>query len=199
MSCLLTNWCDTCFLFSRKLPASLFWHVVYDCDSTTLSHVASLCLFCWVHIANAQENTSTAWSADGPANFGGFDSFAVVPTHPPNLPKWSSLEKHIIPTQFSQIACMYWLYVPHLIRKRTEYCFESTVSEKWTHWASLSFTANSVSSAKNSVSSLWHTNTRLRGAHWDPELGEGQKTHWARCLKPCSPKPYSARFRLMVA
>ena len=22
-----------------------------------------------------------------------------------------------------------------------------------------------------------------------PALGEGKKTHWARCLKPCSPKP----------
>ena len=34
-------------------------------------------------------------------------------------------------------------------RKRAEYCFESTVSEKRTHWASLSFGgANSVSSAK---------------------------------------------------
>ena len=43
-------------------------------------------------------------------------------------------------------------------RKWAEFCFESTVSEKRTHWASLSFGANSVSSAKNSVSSLWHTN-----------------------------------------
>ena len=34
------------------------------------------------------------------------------------------------------------------VRKRAEYCFESTVSEKTTHWASLSFGANSVSSAK---------------------------------------------------
>ena len=59
------------------------------------------------------------------------------------------------------------------------------------HWVLL------VSSAKNSVSSLWHTNNWLRGTHWvlSPELGEGQKTHWARCLKPDSPKPYSARFR----
>ena len=62
-------------------------------------------------------------------------------------------------------------------RKRAEYCFESTVSEKRTHWASVSFRANSVSSAKNSVSSLWHTNNRLRGTHWapSPELGEGKK------------------------
>ena len=75
--------------------------------------------------------------------------------------------------------------------------FESTVSEKRTHWASLSFGANSVSSAKNSVSSLWHTNNRLRGTHWvrSPELSETRKTHWVRCLKPYSPKPYSARFR----
>ena len=27
-------------------------------------------------------------------------------------------------------------------------------------------------------------------------LSEPQKTHWVRCLKPYSPKPYSARFRL---
>ena len=86
-----------------------------------------------------------------------------------------------------------------LIRKRAEYCFESTVSEKRTHWASLSSGANSVSSARSSVSLLWHTNNRLRRTHWvcPPELGEGRKTHWVRCLKPYSPKPYSARFRLI--
>ena len=33
-------------------------------------------------------------------------------------------------------------------RKRAEYCFESTVSRKRTHWASLSFGANSVSSVQ---------------------------------------------------
>ena len=84
--------------------------------------------------------------------------------------------------------------------KRAEYCFESTVSEKKTHWASLSFGANSVSSAKNSVSSFWHTNNRLKGTHWvrSPELSEPQKTHWVRCLKPYSPKPYSARFMVFV-
>ena len=91
-------------------------------------------------------------------------------------------------TTLSRVTCYYshpkfW--------KRAEYCFESTVSEKRTHWASLSSTRNSVSSAKNSVSSLWHTNNRPRGAHWvlSPELGDG-KTHWVRCLKPYSPKPY---------
>ena len=68
-----------------------------------------------------------------------------------------------------------------------EYCFGEENS--------LSFTANSVSSAKGSVSSLWHTNNRLRGTHWarSPELSEPQKTHWVRCLKPYSPKPYSVR------
>ena len=77
-----------------------------------------------------------------------------------------------------------------VLRKRAEYCFESTVSEKRTHWASLSLGANSVSSARHSVSSIWHTNNRLRGAHWvrSPELSEPQKTHWARCLKPYFPK-----------
>ena len=61
---------------------------------------------------------------------------------------------------------------------------------------SLSFTTNSVSSAKSSVSSLWHTNNRLRGTDWVlfSEVGEGQKTHWVRCLKPYSPKPYSGPF-----
>ena len=48
---------------------------------------------------------------------------------------------------------------------RAEYCFESTFSGKRTHWASLSFGANSVSSTKNSVSSLWHTNNRPTGTH----------------------------------
>ena len=48
-------------------------------------------------------------------------------------------------------------------RKRAEYCFENTFSEERTHWASLSFGANSVSSAKNLVSSLCHANNRLRG------------------------------------
>ena len=54
-----------------------------------------------------------------------------------------------------------------------------------------------MSSAKNSVSSFWRTNNRLRGTHWalSPELGEGQKSHWGRFLKPWSPKPYSARLR----
>ena len=58
---------------------------------------------------------------------------------------------------------------------------------------------NTLSSAQNSVSSLWHTNMRLRGTYWalSPELGEGQKTHWARCSKLYSPKPYSACLRLM--
>ena len=86
------------------------------------------------------------------------------------------------------------------IRKRAEYCFESTVSGTRTHWASLSFGANSVSSAKNSVSSRLHTNNRLKGTHWvrSLELSEPRKTHWVRCLKPYSPKPYSARFRHMV-
>ena len=51
-------------------------------------------------------------------------------------------------------------------RKRAEYCFESTVSDKRTHLASLTFTAISVSSAKkNTMRSLWHTNNRLRGTH----------------------------------
>ena len=52
---------------------------------------------------------------------------------------------------------------------------------------------------KNSVSSLFffHTNNRLRETHWvrSPELSEPKKTHRVRCLKPYSPKPYSARFR----
>ena len=56
---------------------------------------------------------------------------------------------------------------------------------------SLSSAANSVSSAKkNSVSSLRHTKRRPRGTQ--NSFGEDQKTHWARCLKPCSSKPYSA-------
>ena len=46
----------------------------------------------------------------------------------------------------------------------------------------------------------WHTNNRPRGTHWvrSPELSEPKKTHWVRCLKPYSPKPYSARFRYWV-
>ena len=70
---------------------------------------------------------------------------------------------------------------------------------------SLSSAPWSASSAEKSVSSLsknWHTNNRLTGTHWalSPELGgEGQKAHWARCVKPYSPEPYSARFRLTVA
>ena len=69
-----------------------------------------------------------------------------------------------------------WLF-SRVSRKRAEYCFESTVSEKGTHWASLSFGANSVSSAKNLVSSPLHTNARLKGTHWarSPELSEPRK------------------------
>ena len=51
----------------------------------------------------------------------------------------------------------------------------STVSEKRTHWASLSFGANSVSSAKNSVSSRLHTKNRMKGTHWVRPPG----TQWA--------------------
>ena len=78
-------------------------------------------------------------------------------------------------------------------RKRAEYCFESTVSEKRTHWASLSFGVNSVSSANKNRSVRF--GTQIIG--WE-ELTEfalrnsvsPQKTHWVRCSKP-----YSARFR----
>ena len=62
---------------------------------------------------------------------------------------------------------------------------------------SLSSAATLVSSAKSSVSLLWHTTKWPRGTHWvlSLELGEDRKTHWIRCLKPNSPKPYSAHFR----
>ena len=73
-----------------------------------------------------------------------------------------------------------------------EYCFGEENS--------LSSAANSVSSARNSVSSRLHTNNRPKGTHWvrSPELSEPKKTHWVRCLKPYSPKPYSARFRILT-
>ena len=51
-------------------------------------------------------------------------------------------------------------FLKYRIRKRAEYYFESIVSEKRTHWASLSSAANSVSSAKYSVSLLCHTNDK---------------------------------------
>ena len=46
-----------------------------------------------------------------------------------------------------------------------------------------------------------HTNNRLKGTHWvrSQELSEPRKTHWVRCLKPYSPKPYSARFRMLAS
>ena len=87
--------------------------------------------------------------------------------------------------------------VPPKIRKRAEYCFESSRRRELTepHWVLRQ--TRWVLRKKNSVSSLWHTNNRLKGTHWapSPELGEGQKTHWVRCLKPCSPKAYSAGSR----
>ena len=45
------------------------------------------------------------------------------------------------------------------------------------------------------MSSLWHTNNGLKGAHraLPPELGEGQEV-----LKPRSPKPSLTRFRQIV-
>ena len=49
------------------------------------------------------------------------------------------------------------------IRKRAEYCFETT--DGFGRENSLSSAANSVSSATNSVRSFWHTNGRLRGTH----------------------------------
>ena len=63
-------------------------------------------------------------------------------------------------------------------RKREDYCFESTVLKKRTHWASLSFTANSVSSAKNSVGTLW-------GPKNLAELGVWNRTLWNR-IRPVS-------------
>ena len=75
--------------------------------------------------------------------------------------------------------------------------FLAWVSEKRTHWASLSFGANSVSSTKNSVSSLLHTNKRPRGTHWvlSPNSVRTKKLTESGVLKPYSPKPYSARLR----
>ena len=54
----------------------------------------------------------------------------------------------------------------------------NTVSGKRTHWASLIFAANSVSSAKNSVSSLWHTNNSV--ASWVPWM-EPRKVKESEC------------------
>ena len=65
----------------------------------------------------------------------------------------------------------------------------------------LSSAANSVSSEKNSASSLWHTTHRLRGALTELCLRNSVrvlKTHSVRCLKPYSPKPSSARLRNTV-
>ena len=81
-------------------------------------------------------------------------------------------------------------------RERAEYCFESTVLEERTHWI------------------LRQTRWVLRETRWvrfgtqiigRKELTEfapwnsvsPKKTHWVRCLKPYSPKPYSARFWCM--
>ena len=50
------------------------------------------------------------------------------------------------------------LGVEPIFRKRAEYCFESPVLEVRTHRV---FGANSVSSARNWVSSVWHTHDRL--------------------------------------
>ena len=75
-----------------------------------------------------------------------------------------------------------------------KYCFESTVSEERTHWV------------------LRQTRWVLRETRWvrfgTQIIGRKQLTelaprnsvspkppHWARCLKPYSPKPYSACFR----
>ena len=66
---------------------------------------------------------------------------------------------------------------------------------------SLSSATISVSSAKSSVSPVWHINTRPRGPHWvlSPELGEGQKTHAVLCLKPCFPwRQFKGQTRLGV-
>ena len=108
----------------------------------------------------------------------GLKRFILVHLGPPTV-LWPFLTIHFeLPVDFMTYMYSYWIWIHY--RKRAEYCFESTVSEKRTHWASLSSAANSVSSARNSVSSLWHTNNRLRGTHWvrSPELSEPRKTHW---------------------
>ena len=123
-----------------------------------------------------------------------------------NAQDWLSHHPDPVPIQFWPIldsACDHFLgelvtrgiELP-VSRKRAEYCFGSTVSEN-----SLSLTeccgklGEFCDKLGEFALSLWHTNSRLRGTHWvlSPELGEGQKTHWVRCLKPYSPKPYSAR------
>ena len=75
-------------------------------------------------------------------------------------------------------------------RNQVEYCFESTVSEDGTHWV------------------LWQTRWVLSKTPWvrfckqilgrevltelSPQNSvRAKKTHWALCLKPCSPKPNS--------
>ena len=54
------------------------------------------------------------------------------------------------------------------------------------------FCGKSVSSVKNSVGSLWHTNrlSRPGGAHWvlSHWNGESQQTRWVWSFRPCSPK-----------
>ena len=73
---------------------------------------------------------------------------------------------------------------------------DGIVSEERTHWV-LRQTRWVLRSKKTQWVLRKHKKNRLKGTHWalSPELGEAQETYWVRCLKPCSPKPYSARFR----
>ena len=79
-------------------------------------------------------------------------------------------------------------------RQRAEYCFESPVSEKSTHWAVLSFTANSVHSyfwqARKRVlckRALW-VSVRKRDAHFQrlgrsPVVARGVQPFLGRFLR----------------
>ena len=114
------------------------------------------------------------------------------------LPPFISIVRH--PGRPVALGVHKFFWAPTKDRKSAEHCFESTVSEERTHWVfGQLFLWWVLRDKKNSVSSVLHTNTSPRGAHWvlslSLELGEGTKkqTHWVRCLKPCSPKLYSAR------
>ena len=101
------------------------------------------------------------------------------------------------------LFCLGWSLNVHLgcfNGERAEYCFESTVSEERTHWVlrQTRWVLRKTRWVRVCTQIVgWKELTEFapRNSVSSKKLSELKKTHWVRCLKPCSPKPYSARFR----
>ena len=86
------------------------------------------------------------------------------------------------------------------IRKRAEYCFESTVSEERTHWV---LRQTRLALPKNSVSSHLHTNNRLELTEFAPRNSVSPENLTELCVWNSTPRnciqPVSEKISCKVA